>query len=124
MPQYLTLDKIYETYLKNESILVFVVAIVLYNTHRKNKMAKLSTQEIRNNLINNYLGQDQDFTNHIAKELDAELVRIYRTQFGYTDSQIDQALAHARRNPINIIIQYFHIHGDAWLRAQHKHIFG
>ena len=83
-------------------------------------MAKLSTQEIRNDLINNYLGQDKEFINHIAKELDAELVRIYQTQFGYTDSQINLSLEHARRHPITIITQYYYMKGETWLRAQHK----
>ena len=83
-------------------------------------MAKLSTQAIRDKLINRILEQGSDYTNMVAKELDKELVRTYTTKFGYTQEQADQALEHARRVPQNIVNQYFHMHDDAWLRAQHK----
>lgn len=83
-------------------------------------MAKLSTQQIRNDLISKCLDGDDYYVSVIAKELDKEIVRIFSTQFGYTDEQIDKSLEHARRYPINIINQYFHLKGDKWLRAQHK----
>ena len=83
-------------------------------------MAKLSTQQIRQDLIDKCLDGDDYYVNFIAKELDKELVRIYSTQFGYTDEQIDKSLELARRYPINIINQYFYMRGDKWLRAQHK----
>ena len=83
-------------------------------------MAKLSTQRVRQDLIDNYLSQDENFVKHIAQELDNELVRIYKDLFGFTQEQVDEALEHTRRSPVNIINQYFFMKSDKWLREQHK----
>lgn len=81
-------------------------------------MAKLSTAQVRNALINNYLSKDADFVEYIAAQLAKEITRIYKNDFGYTDSQAADALKHS--NAQTVITQYFFMHGDKWLREQYK----
>jgi hypothetical protein len=86
-------------------------------------MAKLSTQRVRQDLIDNILSQDKDVVAHIVQELDKELDRIYKDLFGFTDAQIAENKKFSRSfgsEPVNIINQYFHLKGDKWLRQQHK----
>lgn len=83
-------------------------------------MSKLSTQRVRQDLIDKCLDGDDYYVNFIAKELDKELVRIFSTQMGWSDDTIDKSLEHARRDPKNIIVQYYFMKSDAWLRKQHK----
>ena len=82
-------------------------------------MSKLSTQAVRDQLIKHYT-QDPELIDAIAREFDRELVRIYKTQFGYSDLQVDSALQEQRKRPINIINQYFYLRSDKWLREQLK----
>ena len=82
-------------------------------------MTKLSTQAVRNLLIQHYT-KDAELVEPIAREFDRELVRIYKTQFGYSDCQVDTALSQHRKQPVNIINQYFHLRSDKWLREQLK----
>ena len=83
-------------------------------------MAKLSTQRIRQDLIDNHLSQDENFVKHIAAEMDKELVRIYKDLFGFSEAQVNENLKYTRRSPINIINQYYYMRDDKWLREQHR----
>jgi hypothetical protein len=80
-------------------------------------MSKLSTQDIRNALIQHYT-KDAELLEPIAKQMDAELVRTWSQVMSKT--QIDQMLEHTRRSPFNIVQQYFFSKGDKWLREQYN----
>jgi hypothetical protein len=81
-------------------------------------MAKLSTQQIRQDLINQKLSECEDFINLIAKEFERELVS-YWSQAMSPDG-VDKMLALARLNPTNMITHFYFSKSDKWLRAQHK----
>lgn len=82
-------------------------------------MAKLTTQEIRNSLINSCYAQGPEFCDQIAKQFLQEIKRIYKDQFLYNNDQIELQVKHLG-NYQSIITQYFFMRSDKWLRQQHK----
>ena len=83
-------------------------------------MAKLSTQRIRQDLIDTTLDGNPDYVQMIANQFEKEIVRYLMDTIGYTKESAEEALEHTRRNPESIIVQYYHLKSDEWLREQHK----
>lgn len=85
-------------------------------------MAKLSTNDIRKELIDFYMSQEHSLTNYIAAGMDSEMDRIKLDMFNWTPEQLaeNKAWARKRKGPRPIFEEYFTMKSDKWLRELHK----
>lgn len=83
-------------------------------------MTKLSTQAVRQLLIDRIMANEPAFVDRVARELLAEIRRIYSRSYDYSDAQVDAMVAGLTTNEA-VITHFYTMRSDNWLRAQLRH---